>query len=404
MSFQPADELVNADGWVPDFAPAEYEDRRARLTKAMNGAGLDAIVVNNATTHRYLSGHTTRRWNNMSRPILALYTAASDCYVACSSVEAGMARITGHNVTVIPFGGPGLSNDPAFDVVVDLVRDVLGSSPTIGYEGGNWLPYEVPEAEMAKFRGRTSHASHVDASELLWGLRLVKSEAEIAHLRTAAKINSSAFDKLYSASLVGVREDEIYRRMASYLFEGGAEALGYISVTADPRATVWSGGFMYRKVAPRTALYVDSGCQVAGYWSDFCRLASNGPAPQVSKDIVSKLGDVMAVTYEEVRPGRTWSEAYTAIEKRVVKIVPEFADPSNAVLGRFAHGIGMAMPEPPSLALQEHAEIVAGTAMCVEPSLTHPDIGQMITEEMVVVRDHGCELISDGTATTIREI
>lgn len=70
-----------------------------------------------------------------------------------------------------------------------------------------------------------------------------------------------------------------------------------------------------------------------------------------------------------MRPGRTYAEAYAAVARRTIAILPDVLNLERSLLGRLAYGIGQAMPEPPSLSFDDNSEIVAGTLLCIEPTL-----------------------------------
>jgi Xaa-Pro aminopeptidase len=52
--------------------------------------------------------------------------------------------------------------------------------------------------------------------------------------------------------------------------------------------------------------------------------------------------------------------------------------------GRYGHGIGLYMPEPPSIAAVDDSPLAEGTAFCLEPAVLEDGTHFVIEEEYVV--------------------
>jgi Xaa-Pro aminopeptidase len=62
--------------------------------------------------------------------------------------------------------------------------------------------------------------------------------------------------------------------------------------------------------------------------------------------------------------------------------------PDSVGFGRFGHGIGLFMPEPPSLHPADPMPLADGVALCIEPAYLGPTGNYVVEEEHVV--DDGC--------------
>jgi Xaa-Pro dipeptidase len=62
--------------------------------------------------------------------------------------------------------------------------------------------------------------------------------------------------------------------------------------------------------------------------------------------------------------------------------------------GRYGHGLGLAVTEPPHVAQFDDTVIEPGMVLTVEPGMWTED-GMYHCEECVVVRESGVELLSD---------
>jgi Xaa-Pro aminopeptidase len=59
--------------------------------------------------------------------------------------------------------------------------------------------------------------------------------------------------------------------------------------------------------------------------------------------------------------------------------------PGSVGFGRFGHGIGLYMPEPPSLHPDDPTPLDDGVALCVEPAYLGPTGNYVVEEEHVIV-------------------
>jgi Xaa-Pro aminopeptidase len=77
--------------------------------------------------------------------------------------------------------------------------------------------------------------------------------------------------------------------------------------------------------------------------------------------------------------------------------------PGEVGFGRFGHGIGLYMPEPPSLHADDETPLREGTVLCVEPAYLGPT-GNYVVEEEHVVRAGRFERISPAAPRELIEI
>ena len=64
-------------------------------------------------------------------------------------------------------------------------------------------------------------------------------------------------------------------------------------------------------------------------------------------------------------------------------------------VGRYGHGLGIQLTEPPSLTNWDKTEIKAGMALTIEPSISYGDGLTMVAEENLLILDDGIVLLSD---------
>jgi Xaa-Pro aminopeptidase len=77
--------------------------------------------------------------------------------------------------------------------------------------------------------------------------------------------------------------------------------------------------------------------------------------------------------------------------------------PGRVGFGRFGHGIGLYMPEPPSLHPDDPTPLEDGTVLCVEPSY-QGSTGNYVVEEEHVVRGGRLSRISPEAPRRLIEV
>ena len=373
-----------------DFTPAEYHARRTALAAHMREHGLAAILINSEPNHRYVTGHWSARYINTSRPIFGLLTAAGEATILCSRLEIGMAELTATDCAIRPYDGAAANTRPMIEALAALVRELGGEGGRIGIEAGNNMRFTLPLGGFRHLESLTPGIAYEDASALLWRERQIKSEAELAYLRQAAEITAAGFAQLFSRPLEGRTEEEVQRELSRFMLEQGADRVGFITANADTSGT-YPGGYSDKTFERGRLGNIDSGCVVRGYWADFCRNCTPGHDDSGIEDAARVMAHYVEVSLAEIRAGLTAAEV-------AERIGQEMTD----VMHHFGHGLGLQMPEPPFLCPDDETVLRPGMVVCLEPSFIHPSAGMLIGEETVVVREAGCELLTDGASAAVQ--
>ena len=369
----------------------ELAGRHARLRAEMQELNAVALVATRPSTVTYLSGYTTTTWANFGRPIIAVLTATELIMVVPEAeTDAVVDRVP--NVTVRDFAElltvpPGMrlpdghvQFGPAAGRVLGEVLPATGTIAVDGFHAA--FP---PIAQMTDLVPGLNDRC-IDASSMVWRRMLDKSPWEVERLRTAADVLGTALVQLESTLRPGLTEQQVFQRLASAAFDAGAQGLGYNNVVAGvqrglfgaPTERVWNKG---------DVLYVDGGVVVDGYWADFCRMFTVGtPLP----DQAAGYGRAVRGLREGV--ASITAETTAADLCRTIQHVTDL-DPSDVGFGRFGHGLGLYMPEPPSIHLGDSTRLAANNVVCVEPAVLHEG-GNYVVEEEYYFSEGEIQLLS----------
>jgi Xaa-Pro aminopeptidase len=382
----------------PEFEKAEYEARWGKAREFMAQEDMDALLITSEANYRYLSGHYTQIWANKFRPVFMVLPLNRDPILIVVASEESVAKQGSWITDIRPFIGfvaPG----------VDLIREAIAESELgplkIGAELGVGQRMGMPYSDFMKLKEGLPRAEFVDASDLLWKLRLIKSEREIEYVRRAVDITNKAVKECFANLKEGMTERDVYRDMVIRMLEYGAERPGYIPVNADTgtpdRCT---GGPTDRVLRNGNIIYMDIGCVYRGYWSDYARVLAIGKATDEQKKAYRIVYDTLQKCIRVIKPGTPVAE--------VMKVCLEEFDRAGVTkytgrLGRIGHGAGLDLTEPPSINLEDPTVMEPGMVLYVEPNFL-TDYGWFILEENLVVTEEGCEVLSEPADPELRVI
>ena len=272
--------------------------------------------------------------------------------------------------------------------VVETSRNLLAD---LGERLSGRIAFEADAVTYAGFEALRAHGLDVVPRwRLVERLRAVKDEREVDAIRRAAAIADRAFERLASEPFVGRRERDLAWRMEQLLREEGAEETSFPVVVA----TGANGALPHTEPGDRVvesghAIVVDAGCTVAGYCSDCTRTFAGGTLDGRLRDAYDICLDAQLAALGGVRAGVTGRDADRVPRERID--ATQFRGAFGHGLG---HGVGLEIHEAPGLRPESDDTLVAGNVVTVEPGIYLPGEGGVRIEDLVVVRDDGCDVLT----------
>jgi Xaa-Pro dipeptidase len=201
------------------FTREEFASRLARAQAAMAAAGLDAMLLFKQESMYWLTGYDTFGFCFFQCLVLR---ADGDMALLTRAPDLRQAQLTSI-LADIRIWVDREDADPALQLKDLLARKGLA---------GRRLGVEFETHGLTAANGRRLEAAldgfaqPVDASLLIARLRLVKSPAELAHVRRAAELADAALDAAIAHTRPGADEGVILARMHDAIFEGGGDYPG----------------------------------------------------------------------------------------------------------------------------------------------------------------------------------
>jgi Xaa-Pro aminopeptidase len=367
---------------------SEYLDRIAKLSAKMRLRGLDGILLTAESNIDYFSGYRHHApWTLFARPFFQIISAdGRSALLTHTFLEPEMKR-TSAVTDIRTFAASG-------DAPVGLVREIMTDLGIRKGKLGMELGYEqrlgIPLNDFRRLEAELKDMSIVDASMLLWSLRIIKSPAEIEMMRKSTDATAAAFAAGFAAAKPGVTESDVCRVCAKTMIEKGAERPGFILVTSGrENYHILSGKPTARRLQKDEMIWIDMGAVVDGYWSDFCRAAYFGKRTKQLEDnqkVILDVNDAMiAATHPGVEVRKVAEAAIAAFRAHGVEL--------SLVSGRIGHGMGLMSTEPPHVALYEETVCEEGLVFTIEPRVTN-EYGVFNCEEILVVTKTGVEILT----------
>ena len=344
-----------------------FAARLAAFAGVLREKQLDAAVVFNQANVRSLTG--------------------IDCDNACLLVKADGTVVFHTDFRYVP-----MVHRVAPWLKVDDIKKVGGARPfrsgraklqKMGYESS------VTHARFMQLEKAFPGATFADIDANVKELRAVKTADELAKLRAAEALNDAIWSEAQKKFKPGMTEKDMARVIQHLMIErGDGEAFETIVCVGKnaaechhvPDDTVWNG---------REPVLVDMGVKPDGYCSDMTRNMVPARPSKLYKKVYGLVLEANRRAIAAAKPGMTAG----ALDKVARDFLTQegFGKAFGHSLG---HGVGIEIHEAPWAARKQKMVLRPGMSVTIEPGLyLEGNLGVRI-EDLVLITETGCEVIS----------
>ncbi|WP_202820110.1 M24 family metallopeptidase [Calderihabitans maritimus] len=347
-------------------------DRLERLRENFEAQEIEAMLVMQPENRRYLSGFTGT--------FGVLVIGFQEAYLITDFRYVEQAEKQASEFKVVKYG------NSIYETLSEVLKKLDVNK--VGFEAEH-----VTYAQFVNLRDKLDFVTLKPVEGLIERLRQFKDEGEIDLIRRAVVIADKAFEHILSYLRPGVKEKEIALELEFFMRRNGAEKAAFdIIVASGPRGSLPHGVASDRQVQPGDLIVMDFGAVYQGYHSDITRTVVVGEPDERQKEIYNIVLEAQVAAIKAIKPGKVTSE----IDLVARNIIAGYGYGEHFGHG-LGHGVGLAVHERPRLASTDFTQLETGMVMTVEPGIYVKDWGGVRIEDMVVVRENGCEVLTGAT-------
>ena len=351
-------------------------DHIAKITAQLPEHGLDAMLVTSAPGERYAVGFEGEGWVLVSRDGARYSTDGR-------YIEAARQQVTGAEIVLTERGQSHLA----------LAREEIRRRglKRVGFESGR-----VSADELGRWKDSLP-CELVAAQGLLDGLRAAKAEEELARMRQAQRITDEAFREILNFIRPGLTEQEVAARLVYELLRRGGRRVSF-----DPIVAAGANGSMPHAVPGETVIQpgmfvtMDFGCVYEGYCSDMTRTVAVGQPTDEMERVYHTVLEAQRAGIAAARAGVTGSEVDRAARQAIQQ-----AGYGSFFSHSFGHSLGLEIHESPNASPSEQTVFPAGAVISAEPGIYLPGHFGVRIEDVLVLREGGCEDITQAPKNLI---
>lgn len=343
--------------------------RLQQMRQQMQAQKIDAYVVLRPENVRYLSG--------FSGGETTLYITLDKAFLLTDFryIEQAKAQAPAFEIT-----------DAGQDHFAKLAE--LGQqAQRVGFEG-DFITY----LDFGKLQDGFKQAELLSLPNLVSYLRSVKDSSEIELIRQAVKIADKAFDEVLKTIEIGQTEEEIGLGLEFSMRRAGASGGSFEFIVASGiRSAMPHGTASTKRVQSGEFLTMDFGAIYQGYCSDITRTVFMGDPEEKHREVYEIVLAAQRAGIQAVAPGRTGKEV-DAVARGIIEKAG-YGDYFGHGLG---HSVGLAIHEGPNLNKREERLLEPGMVITVEPGIYIPSWGGVRIEDIVLVTEEGCEVLTQA--------
>ncbi len=351
----------------------DYALRQQRLQEWLREKKLDAVLVTHLPNIHYLCGFSGSAGALLiSARLRALFTDGR-------YTEQARAEVQGARVVIV-------RKDPytvaAGAIQQHRLRTVGIEADHLTLAAARSLRRLLPGARLRPLTGFVEHA------------RMVKDAGEVQRIRQAVLLGARLFDEVALKVIrPGATEATVAAQIEYAARQAGASAMAFETiVAAGPRSAMPHARASGNTVPPNGFVVLDFGVILADYCSDMTRTVYVGRPARKVRETYRAVLDAQQAAIAAVRPGAATGQVDQAA-RRVLR---------QAGLGRFfthstGHGVGLEVHEPPRIGRGQTELLQPGMVITIEPGVYIPGSGGVRIEDMVLVTQSGCEVLTPAT-------
>lgn len=346
----------------------DYKKRLALLKESIKASGLQSLLVTDDANVSYLSGFT-------GHDSMVLVTPRKAFFVTDSRyLQEAEESLDGFDVELV--------KDSTYATLRGIVTACRLNR--LGFEAAD-LPY----AAAVRMRRALEGVRLDPTGGIVEELRAVKDSREVGAIRKSIALTKTVFRRTLGLLKPGTTEASVAGRIQIEFLERGAAAAFDPIVAAGANSSKPHAKAGKTRIGKDSFVMVDMGCRLDGYCSDMTRTVLLGAMKETFAAIYTVVREAQKRAIDKVKPGARMSEVDFAARGYI----------HSRGFGKYfghsvGHGVGMKVHELPSVSKMSKGLLKAGMVTTIEPAVYIPGFGGVRIEDMVLVTEEGCEVLT----------
>jgi Xaa-Pro dipeptidase len=371
------------------FDNAEYQRRLDGVRAEMAKRDIGAFITFTPENIYYLTGHDT--------PGYYFYQA---CVVTPKRPPINVLRriettnTLGRSWARLAVGYED-RQDP-IEATLGLLHELGVAGQSIGLEEDAW--FISPQRAFQLRKGIEQAGGRVvDASQTVEGLRVIKSEPELAYIRTGARALEKAMQAGFKACRVGTNENEVAAVCVAELIRHGGEYAGLPPfITTGPRMSLCHSTWAGRTLERGNAIGIELPGVIKRYCAALFRMGFIGKPDDEFTRRYTMVREVLENVIAAIKPGATSGEVHNVNKAAFARY-----GYGHLLSNRTAYSVGINYP--PDWGEGHIMSIWDGDARPLRAGMTFHlvpgflDLGRyaITVSDTVLVTDSACEVITN---------
>ena len=379
-----------------NFTKEEFKNRLKKVQSSMQDKGIELLISQDPSNMNYLTGYDAWSFYYAQCVIVHINCDEPICFVRDQDAGGAYIKTYLKDENIIKYNEKYIHTWPLhpYDALVDLIKEKKWDKLSIGLEMDS---HYFTAYCYEKIKNGLPNAKIKDCERLVNWVRVVKSDAEIKLMKSAAEITKLGMEKAMDAINPGVRQCDAVSQIYSTLIKGTPEFGGdYASIVPMlPTGKGTSASHLTwteDKFVEGEATIIEIAGTHKKYHCPMARTVLLGKPDQLKIDTMNKTIEALQAGIDATKAGNTADDVAQAFWK----ILDKYGIEKTSRTG-YSIGIGY----PPDWG--EHTlNISKGDMTELKPNVTFHMIAVMQfgnwgveASESIRVTDKGAELFYD---------
>ena len=356
---------------IPD---EEIELRCKRAINLMGKYDVDCMIISDTKNFRYFTGCESLTKN---RPSYFILPIEGNPFIITADFTANLLKKMSPFSDVLEYNVP-IDAQKLFTILTErkINKMTIGTEIKDSLFGGFRMNLQF--GEFLELKRLMNNSNFVDASDILWHLRAIKSDLEIKYIKEACNITGKAYNYMFNLIHPGMTEIDVSKMIIEGMLKNGADhpSLGKNGpcsfILCDSSRPLGEPHIPVEKSLNNgDILHIDTGAVFHGYQADFARLGVVGKPNKRQKDFWEKCFKGIVESLEKIKSGNCFKD-----------------------LTVHWHGIGLDGVEYPFIGMNSDVLMETGMTIAIE-NFMYSNFGESFhLEQNVLITDDGYQLLS----------